>query len=146
MKFPNISLLPTWTHTVTVLNRRAGRDSPDHLDAWKKTVLHQCFWAGQQTRSRSNRMSTSVEINEGSAYVLRIPETADYRPYRDWKENMAGVTFSAGDYVIRGEVTEEITPETVQRVVESFRPDAFEVRLFRDNTDGPLPHYRLEGV
>ena len=31
-------------------------------------------------------------------------------------------------------------------LVESRRPDAFEVQVFKDNTDGPLPHYRLEGV
>jgi len=53
---------------------------------------------------------------------------------------------STGDYIILGEVAGEITPETVQAVVESHWPDAFAVRLFKDNTDGPLPHYRLEGV
>lgn len=146
MKFPKIGPLPTWTHTITVLNKRDGRDSPDGLDTWKKTVLRQCFWAGKQTRGQSGRMSTAVEVNEGASYLVRVPEAADYRPYRAWKGDMAGFTFSPGDYIIRGEIAGEITLETVRSVVESYRPDAFEVQLFKDNTDGPLPHYRLEGV
>ena len=140
MNFPTVKL-PTWTHTVTVLNKRAGRDSADHLDAWKKTVLRDCFWAGEQTQGQSGQ-----EANEGAAYLLRVPRSGEYRPYQEWKGDMEDFTFSPGDYIIRGEVEEEITPETVQAVVESSRPEAFEVRLFKDNTVGPLPHYRLEGV
>lgn len=140
MNFPTVKL-PTWIHTVTVLNRRSGRDSPDGLDAWKKTVLHDCFWAGKQTRGKSGQ-----EVNEGASYLLRVPRSPNYRPYLEWEADTVGFTFSPGDYIIRGEVAEEITPETVQGVVERYRPDAFEVQLFKDNTVGPLPHYRLEGV
>ena len=140
MNFPTIKI-PTWTHTVTVLNKRDGRDSPDHLDAWKKTVLTGCFWAGQRSQGQAG-----VEVREGASYLLRVPASPEYRPYRAWKGDMVGFTFSPGDYIIRGEVPEKITPETVQGVVESYRPDAFEVQLFKENTDGPLPNYRLEGV
>lgn len=145
MEWPKVNI-PTWTHTVTVLNMRDGRDSPDHLDTWKKTVLYDCFWAGKQTRGQGGRMVSSTEVNEGAVYLLRVPQSGDYRPYLVWKGDMSGFTFSPGDYIVRGEAAEEITPETVQRVVESRRPDAFEVQVFKDNTDGPLPHYRLEGV
>lgn len=140
MNFPTVKL-PTWAHTVTVLNKRAGRDSADYLDAWKKTVLHDCFWAGEQTQKQSGQ-----EVDKGASYLLRVPQSEEYRPYQEWKADMEGFTFSPGDYIILGEVTEEITPETVQAVVESRRPDAFEVQLFKDNTVGPLPHYRLEGI
>lgn len=140
MMFPTVQL-PTWIHTITVLNRRDGLDSPDRLDAWKKTVLHGCFWAGEQTRGQSGQ-----EVNEGASYLLRVPRSADYRPYLEWKTDMEGFTFSPGDYIILGEVAWEITLETVQSVAERYRPDAFEVRKFKDSTRGPLPHYRLEGV
>lgn len=145
MNFPTVKL-PTWIHTVTVLNKRAGRDSPDGLDTWKKTVLHDCFWAGKQTRGQSGQMSTTVEVNEGASYLVRIPRSEEYRLYRAWKSDMMGFTFSPGDYIIRGEVNSEINPETIQSVVKLYRPEAFEVWLFKDNTGGPLPHYRLEGV
>lgn len=140
MVFPTLQL-PTWNDTVTVLNKRDGLDSPYGLDTWKKAVLRGCFWAGEQTQGQSGQ-----EISGGAAYLLRVPKSADYRPYRDWKADMEGFTFSPGDYIILGEAVEEITPETVQRVVERHRPDAFQVREFKDNTRGPLPHYRLEGV
>lgn len=140
MVFPTLQL-PTWNDTVTVLNKRDGLDSPDSLDAWKKTVLRGCFWAGEQTQGQSGQ-----EVSEGADYLLRVPQSADYRSYLIWKADMEGFTFSPGDYVILGEAAEEITPETVQGVVERYRPDAFEVRKLKDNTKGPLPHYRLEGV
>lgn len=140
MVFPTLQL-PTWNDTVTVLNKRDGLDSPDGLDTWKKTVLHGCFWAGEQTQGQSGQ-----EVSGGASYLLRVPQSADYRTYQDWKADMDGFTFSPGDYIILGEAVEEITPETVQGVVERYRPDAFEVRKFKDNTRGPLPHYRLEGV
>lgn len=140
MVFPTLQL-PTWNDTVTVLNKRDGLDSPDGMDVWKKTVLRGCFWAGEQTQGQSGQ-----EVSEGASYLLRVPQSADYRPYPDWKSDMEGFTFSPGDYVILGEAAEEITPETVQGVVERNRPNAFEVRKFKDNTRGLLPHYRLEGV
>lgn len=137
----SVKNLPTFCKTITILNRRDGRDSPDHLGAWKKTVLHQCTWTQEQTRAQG------AEINEGAGYLVRVPPSDEYRPYSDWKADMAGFTFSTGDYVIKGEITGEVTAENVQSVVNHHRPDAFEVRLFRDNTGtGYLDHYRLEGV
>lgn len=138
--------LPTFNNTITVLNRRDGRDSPDHLDAWKKTVLTLCAWKQTETRSQSGRISEAVEVNEGEDYLVRVPPSEYYRPYSEWKKDMAGFTFSPGDYIIKGEIPEEVTAENVQSVVTKYRPGAFEVRLFRDNTGtGYLDHYRLEG-
>lgn len=36
------------------------------LDAWKKTVLHDCFWAVEQTRGQSGQ-----EVSEGASYLMR---------------------------------------------------------------------------
>ena len=147
MKRFDVSALPTFRNTLTVLNKLDGRDSPDHLDHWKKTVLHSCEWMTTQTGVQSNRLSMAIEVNEGASYLARVPTSPNYRPYREWKETMEGFTFSPGDYIIRGEVTQEITPETVLAVVEYYRPDAFVVTLFKDNNTGMgvLDHYRLEG-
>lgn len=135
--------LPTFNNTITVLNRRDGKDSPDHLDAWRKTVLTLCAWKHTETRSQSGE---AVEVNEGEDYLVRVPPSEYYRPYSEWKKDMAGFTFSPGDYIIKGEIPEEVTAENVQSVVSKYRPGAFEVRLFRDNTEtGYLDHYRLEG-
>lgn len=142
----DVKQLPTFRHTITVLNKRDGLDSPDHLDTWKKTVLQQCAWKQTETRSQSGRVSDDTEISEGAEYLARVPPSEEYRPYSAWKGDMEGFTFSPGDYVLKGEITEEVTADTVQSVVSQHRPDAFEVRLFRDNTGtGYLDHYRLEG-
>ena len=142
----DVKILPTFRHTITVLNKRDGRDSPYHLDAWKKTVLRQCAWKQTETQSQPGRLSDAVEINKGEDYLVRVPPSTEYQPYSAWKDTMEGFTFSPGDYVIKGEITDEVTAETVQSIVSQHRPDAFEVRLFRDNTGtGYLDHYRLEG-
>lgn len=142
----NATELPTFRHTITLLNKLDGKDSPDHLDAWKKTVLHHCAWKQTQTQDQGTRLSDGVEVNRGADYLARVPPSAEYRPYSDWKADMAGFTFSPGDYVIKGEISESVTPENVQSMVNKYRPNAFQVQLFRDNTGtGYLDHYRLEG-
>lgn len=142
----DVTTLPTFRHTITILNKRDGKDSPDHLDAWKKTVLRQCAWKQTQTQGQGTRLSGGVEVSRGADYLSRVPPSAEYRPYSAWKADMEGFTFSPGDYVIKGEISESVTPENVQSVVNKYRPDAFQVQLFRDNTGtGYLDHYRLEG-
>lgn len=136
----DVTTLPTFRHTITILNKRDGKDSPDHLDAWKKTVLHQCTWVQKQIRAEG------IEASVGAEYLVRVPPSAEYRPYSAWKADMEGFTFSPGDYVIKVEIPESVTPENAQSVVNKYRPNAFEVQLFRDNTGtGYLDHYRLEG-
>ena len=142
----DVTRLPQFRHTVTILNKLDGADSPDHLDHWKKTVLRNCSWTEKRTQGPSSRLSEAAEVNEGAGYLVRAPQSRDYRPYRQWAENMEGFTLSPGDYIIRGEITEEITADNVLAAVEYFRPAAFQAQLVRDNTGtGYLDHYRIEG-
>lgn len=136
-------MLPTFDYTITVLNKLAARDSATKLDVWKATVLHNCSWSGRAERSVSGNT-----VSVGNVFVVRVPKSADYHPYNKWKESMDGFTFSTGDYIIRGEVTEEITPDTVQNIVNAHKPEAFIVKLFQDNTGTveALEHYHIEGV
>lgn len=137
---------PTFKETVTLLNRRDGRDSPDHRDAWKKTVLRRCVWTQKQDRTPSTLLTNATEVMLSAAYLVRAPVPPGYRPYNAWREDMEGCTFSAGDYLIRGEIREDVTPETVTALVDRYRPDAFEIQAVKDNTAaGFLEHYRLEG-
>ena len=136
-------MLPTFDYTVTVLNKLAARDSATKLDVWKATVLHNCSWSGHAERSVQGNT-----VSVGNSYVSRVPKSPDYHPYNKWKEDMEGFTFSTGDYLVRGEITEEVTPQTVQNIVASHRPEAFMVKFFQDNTGTieALEHYHLEGV
>lgn len=136
-------MLPTFDYTVTVLNKLDYRDSATKLDIWKATVLHNCSWSGRVERSMDGNNATV-----GNVFVVRVPRSADYHPYNEWKESMEGFTFSTGDYIIRGEITEEVTPSTVQSIVNTHKPEAFIIKLFQDNTGTveALEHYHIEGV
>lgn len=136
-------MLPTFDYTITVLNKLSARDSATKLDVWKATVLHNCSWSGRAERSMDGNNATV-----GNVFVVRVPKSADYHPYNEWKRSMDGFTFSTGDYIIRGEITEEVTPSTVQSIVNAHKPEAFIIKLFQDNTGTveALEHYHIEGV
>ncbi len=134
---------PYWDTTITVLSKLSGKDSATKIDTWKKTALHGCFWKSVVQRAISG---TSVDV--GQSVVCRIPQTAGFKSYREWSQNIAdGFAISPGDYIVRGEIAESIEAATVAAVVQKYRPDAFTVRAVSDNTRfGIIPHIRVEGV
>ena len=83
-------------------------------------------------------------------YTVRIPENPYYRPYAEFAKNPEGYfSVSPGDIVILGECPEYITGKsgnTAAQVLNRYRPDAFQVTAFSDNTAFPMAkHYRLGG-
>ena len=76
--------------------------------------------------------------------TVRIPESPNYRPYQEWKGDMAGFTASVGDIVVHGKVAETVTPENVRAVAERY--ESMTVRSVRNNSGLPLGHIHLEGV
>lgn len=144
IKWKEGQMLPTFDYTITVLNKLKSTDSATSLDVWKKTVLHNCAWSSNAIR---NVQGTTVSI--GNAFVVRVPKNIQYKSYSEWKEDMEGFTFSTGDYIIKGEIQEEtVTPNNIQNIVNIHRPEAFEVRFFKNNTGTieALEHYHIEGV
>lgn len=137
-------ILPTFDYTITVLNKLRAKDSKTKIDIWKKTVLSDCFWSEKAVRTVQG---TSVSL--GNSYIVRVPKNDNFKPYNKWKNGMEGFTFSTGDYIILGEIGEEtVTPNTIQTVVNKYRPNAFEIKIFKDNTGTieAAEHYRIEGV
>lgn len=131
--------------TITLYNRIRAADTPDRKERWIRTVLHNCFWKSQiQTGFRDTGVSSQ------NAYVVRIPEDARYLSYAEFvKQPIGRFTFSQGDLVVLGECKEEITGETghtMTQVLNRYRPDAFQITAFADNTSFPVArHYRLGG-
>ena len=124
-------MTPLFRETITLLNRRAAEDSPDGLDAWKKTVL-------------TVRSVSGADGSLGQTVTVRIPESPDYHPYQEWKGDMTGFTASVGDIVVHGKVAENVTPDNVRAVAGRY--EFMTVRSVRDNTRLPLGHIHLEGV
>lgn len=135
---------PTWTDSVTILNKLDGKDSVTKLDTWKKTVVHGCFFKTQAMRT-INGMSAAV----AQSSVCRIPKSTDYHPYSVWKNDISeGWTLSPGDYIILGEIAEDVTADNVTAVYSKYKPDAMLVRAVSVNMKlmGMAEHYRADGV
>ena len=134
-----------YIHTITLYNRIQAADSKDKKERWKKTVLHNCFW-----KSVINTGFSGTQASVQNSYVVRIPEDDRYLPYAEYKADPEGhFTASQGDIVIYGECPEEITGEsgqTFSQVLNRYKPEAFKVTAFSDNTKFPIAkHYRLGG-
>lgn len=144
IKFKSGQMLPTFDYTVTILNKLKAQNSATRQDVWFKTVVQNCAWTSNLVRNISG---TSVSV--GGSYVVRIPKNENYKPYAEWIKDNQGFTFSTGDYLILGEIEEEIiTPQTVIQLIQKYRPNACEIRYFKDNTETIelAEHYHLEGV
>lgn len=114
------------------------------MDVWKTTVLHNCFFKQEVQHDFSD---TTVSI--GTSSVCRIPKSADHMPYHEWKNDIsAGFTLSVGDYIFKGELTDDVNADTIVSIYNAHKPDAILVKAVSDNSDfmGLAEHYRVEGV
>lgn len=152
-----VNLNELYRETITVINKLDAKDAALRQDAWYKTVLKDCMWSTRTVRSVDAEGSVSI----GTAFRVQIPESADYLPYTEWSkpsERDSHFTVRAGDYIIRGEVAEEITPENIRKVIAKYEPEACQVKAFADLTKraglhsgvGPLHRFAevlsIEGV
>lgn len=136
---------PNYVHTITIYNKIKGTDAADRKEHWKKTVLRNCFW-----KSVVNTVFGDKEASAQNTYTVRIAQNPSYLPYAEYVKNPEGhFTVSQDDIVIHGECTEEITGEsghTAVQVMQRYKPDAFKVTAFADNTAFFVDkHYRLGG-
>ena len=134
-----------YNQTITLYNRIRSADSPDKKEHWRRAVLRECFW---KTVINTGFFGTQASVQ--NTYVVRIPENSRYRPYAEYV-NASGdfFTASSGDIVVKGESKEEITGEggqTAAQILNRYKPDAFKVTAFSDNTGFSVgKHYRLGG-
>ena len=134
-----------YIQTLTLYNRIRAADSPDRNEHWYRTVLHSGSW-----KAVVNTSFNSTQASVQNTYVARIPQDDQYVPYHTFIKMPAGhFTVSQGDIVVRGECSDEITGEagkTVAQLLDRYRPEAFEVTAFSDNTAFLIgKHYRLGG-
>lgn len=146
ISFKEGQMLPTFDSTVTVLNRLKGQDSLTKQDVWYTTVLENCDFSQSTERSVSGNV-----VSVGGVYRCLIPKSKKYLPYSEWKKSPDGrLTFSEGDYIIKGKLSEDElpTPNTIQKIFQAHRPDAFQIKTFSNNTGiiELAEHYHLEGV
>ena len=112
---------------ITVLSKT--NNSSTHKDEWEKTVFTGCNWSSKTIRNVSGSTASI-----GYTLSCRIPY------------NGTKIALNLGDYVIKGKVEEEITPNNIVKIVNSYRPNAFMIKSLKDNTADRLKHYHIEGV
>ena len=98
---------PNYNQTITVYNRIKGTDTEEGKDIWKRKVIKNCFYKLVQTKIDDGKTAKMA-----GTYVVRIPESPNYLPYREFVETKGvgdGFTLNPGDIVVKGECLEEIT-------------------------------------
>lgn len=134
------NLSAIYDQTLTVINRVDAKDAGERQDSYQATVLHGCMWSDTSTRTVQSDGTVSI----GTVHRVQIPESGSYAPYREWLKSREGrFTVREGDYVVKGEVDEEVDASNVKRIVAEREPDAFQVQHFRNLTKGDgLSHSR----
>lgn len=130
--------------TVTVINRVDAKDAALASDAYYKTVLSGVMWSDSTSRTVANDGTVSI----ATSHNVQLPDFERYLPYRDWckAENRQDYfTVREGDWIVLGEVSEDVTSSTVRKVVALYEPDAFQVQSFRDLTHGSGLRYANAG-
>lgn len=127
---------------VTIVNRLKGVDNDSGKDIFYKKTLKDCVWMGKQIGSRNGN-----EIVYTEGYQVHIPKSQEYTyfDYEVWKnkENLEDCfTFSLDDYVILGEVVEEITSDNITKIIKKYKPNSLQIRQFQDLT---MPGIKTNG-
>lgn len=129
-----------YTKTVTIINRKFGKDTVDHLDLWKKTVL-----SGVAYYDKSNKIISNNDIQIVKSSIVLIPFGKGYSSYPIWKSNMTGFTVSENDYISFDTVDDVLTNENIVAVMNNHlccRVKSFE--SFEDR-DGNYIQLKIEG-
>ena len=142
---------PNYNQTITIYNCLRAKDNPNSKkDIWYRMVIRDCFY--KNAIGWTENLSTDPRMS--NTYTVRIPESVHYKPYAEWvrlsdAERGKYFTCSLKDVVVKGECTEEISgtsPNTASEVLSRYKPDAFLVTAFSDNTSHQMAkHYRLGG-
>lgn len=141
----HVDLGTLYNDTITVINKLDARDATLKEDAYFKHTLNGCMWS--ETSQRAVSSDGTVDI--GTVFRVQIPENPFYLPYKEWckQGNRSDhFTVSHGDYIVLGEVEEEITAANLNKVMRLYEPNAFQVQHFRDLTHGEGMEHSTAGV
>lgn len=135
-----------YKETVTILNRLRRDDAHEQKDVWYKTVVEDVVWYTDSARSAG-----SHDVFIGSYITILFPFNEKYLPYMEWKDKSDRenyFTASNGDYIVKGIVTEDVTPDNVVKVMEKYREDVCLIRHHNDkhNRFGARVQLKIQGV
>lgn len=135
-----------YNQRVTILNKLKRTDSKTGVDVWRKSTVDDVVWYTKSARSAG---SSSVFI---STYItVLFPFNSRYLPYMEWKKpgnQEEHFTMSSGDYIILGDVPENITANNIIKVLEQYGENVCQVKHHNANYKrfGARVQLKVEGV
>lgn len=111
---------------ITIANRLNRTDSVTGLDVWYKTELHDITYSKERVTDVNG-----TQVSVGEVFTILIPFDKYYKSYIEWKKlaNKDGFyTLSQGDYIFLTQVKEDIQPNNIMTLKNSYKPLVCEVR------------------
>ena len=135
-----------YNQRVTILNKLKRPDSKTGVDVWRKSIVDDVVWYTKSARSAG---SSSVFI--GTYITVLFPFNSRYLPYMEWKKpgnQDEHFTMSSGDYIILGDVPENITANNIIKVLEQYGENVCQVNHHNANYKrfGARVQLKVEGV
>lgn len=135
-----------YNQRVTILNKLKRTDSKTGVDVWRKSTVDDVVWYTKSARSAG---SSSVFI--GTYITVLFPFNTRYLPYMEWKKpgnQDEHFTMSLGDYIILGDVPENITANNIIKVLEQYGENVCQVKHHNANYKrfGARVQLKVEGV
>lgn len=135
-----------YNQRVTILNKLKRTDSKTGVDVWRKSIVDDVVWYTKSARSAG---SSSVFI--GTYITVLFPFNSRYLPYMEWKKpgnQDEHFTMSSGDYIILGDVPENITANNIIKVLEQYGENVCQVKHHNANYKrfGAKVQLKVEGV
>ena len=135
-----------YNQRVTILNKLKRTDNKTGVDVWRKSTVDDVVWYTKSARSAG---SSSVFI--GTYITVLFPFNSRYLPYMEWKKpgnQEEHFTMSSGDYIILGDVPENITANNIIKVLEGYGENVCQVKHHNANYKrfGAKVQLKVEGV
>lgn len=135
-----------YNQRVTILNKLKRTDNKTGVDVWRKSTVDDVVWYTKSARSAG---SSSVFI--GTYITVLFPFNSRYLPYMEWKKpgnQEEHFTMSSGDYIILGDVPENITANNIIKVLEQYGENVCQVKHHNANYKrfGAKVQLKVEGV
>ena len=137
-----------WNKTITLFNKYT--DMQEKKTVWYRFVIANVFFKNTASETLSGN-----NVYYADNFVVRIPKNSRYMPYAEWEkldsnEKEKYFTVSTGDLILLGsvetDINENIPGQRSNDVLKNFKPNAFFIKTFSDNSGNVgLEHYRIGG-
>jgi hypothetical protein len=128
--FNTNSAFNVYNQTVTLLNKIPGEQLGQKEDKWIKTVLTGAVWT-----VKPQAFVSGTSISYQNTQQVFLTDVSNYLPFREfiaYGGNSNNWTLSLNDYVVRGEVFDDLNSTSITKVLSKYRPCVCKVQTFKE--------------